>query len=74
MDMWFTLMVGKREISDSGLVVKRPFARRECVLVRVAPRLKETIKKGEGRELHRLLDVAIEEVNGTIEAATSVLA
>lgn len=73
MDVWFTLKVGKRADPENGKVAEVSFAHRECFLVRVAPRLRETIEKAEGKELHRLLDVAIEELNGTIAAANSVL-
>lgn len=73
MDVWFTLKVGKRAVSGTGEVGARILAYRECFLARVASRHRESIKKNESRELHRLLDRAIKEVNGTIEAANSVL-
>ena len=66
MDMWFTLNVGEKEVSETGVVIEKPYVQRECFLVRTTSRASEVIKPSEGRELHRLLDVAIKQVNETL--------
>ena len=67
MDIWFTLNVGERDMDETGKVIEKPYVRRECFLMRVEARDKDKIKSSEGKELHRLLDEAIKQVNEVLE-------
>lgn len=74
-DIQLTLKIDKTEIGKHGIVLDLRRVERAQFLSKldIKPGPMESIEKSEGTELHRLLDRAIEEVNGELERANSAL-